>query len=36
MASSNHAVNLPHGLRAELNVFCRTPLTYGAYSFKAR
>ena len=36
MASSNNTVNLPNGLRAELNLFYRSPLTYGAYSFKAQ
>ncbi|MBD2714133.1 outer membrane beta-barrel protein [Microvirga sp. STR05] len=36
MASSNTTVNMPNGMRAELNLFYRTPLTYGAYSFKAQ
>ncbi|AII52331.1 outer membrane beta-barrel protein [Hymenobacter sp. APR13] len=36
MASSNTTVNLSHGMRVELNLFYRTPLTYGAYSFKAQ
>ncbi|WP_245991010.1 outer membrane beta-barrel protein [Hymenobacter rubripertinctus] len=36
MASSNNTVNMPSGIRAELNLFYRTPLTYGAYSFKAQ
>lgn len=36
MASSNNTVNMPGGIRAELNLFYRTPLTYGAYSFKAQ
>ncbi|MBT9393182.1 outer membrane beta-barrel family protein [Hymenobacter sp. NST-14] len=36
MASSNNTVNLPGGMRAELNLFYRSPLTYGAYSFKAQ
>lgn len=36
MASSNTTVNMPHGIRAELNLFYRTPLTYGAYSFRAQ
>ncbi|OGX87220.1 outer membrane beta-barrel protein [Hymenobacter glacialis] len=36
MASSNTTVNLPKGLRAELNLFYRSPLTYGAYSFGAQ
>lgn len=36
MASSNNTVTMPHGLRAELTLFYRSPLTYGAYSFKAQ
>ena len=36
MASSNNTVNLPNGMRAELSLFYRTPLTYGAYSFRAQ
>ncbi|NVO85878.1 TonB-dependent receptor [Hymenobacter sp. P5252] len=36
MASSNNTVNLPKGMRAELTLFYRTPLTYGAYSFRAQ
>ena len=36
MASSNNTVNLPNGMRAELSLYYRTPLTYGAYSFRAQ
>ena len=36
MASSNNTVYTAHGLRAELTLFYRSPLTYGAYSFKAQ
>ncbi|SES79325.1 TonB-dependent receptor family protein [Hymenobacter actinosclerus] len=36
MASSNTTLNMPNGLRAELNLFYRTPLTYGAYAFRAQ
>ena len=36
MASSNNTVNLPNGMRAEISLFYQSPLTYGAYSFKAQ
>ncbi|QNE38251.1 outer membrane beta-barrel protein [Hymenobacter sp. NBH84] len=36
MASSNNTVNLPHGMSSEISLFYQSPLTYGAYSFKAQ
>jgi hypothetical protein len=36
MASSNNTLNLPNGMRAEIFLFYQSPLTYGAYSFKAQ